>query len=181
MSDERLVQAAKMFRQVSPTGKCDLLLAFDVIAYFTDSVKKHWPGILNFYYKSLPHIRERLRYYAIDGRRRLKRIEDDSFELRPFWASADAGARGLYGLTLHGGDKPEDASDVKFDFYYNGAYPGYVRLVVPIHFAQRPGLVEDVLALVSEFDLFCGTAGYAVTMRPDFASERIGGAVYALS
>lgn len=181
MNQNEVSAAAELFRTISPTGKCDVVLAFEVLLYFDGGASKHWPGIRRFFELSRDLIRKDVNYYAIDGRSKFRRVEDETFTMLESWADGSTAERTLYGMTLHGGQHPDDASETGFDLYADGGDPGYVRLVMPAEFALSSSSLATSLSLAHGLDFLSGTAGFAVSMRANYSAQKVGGAVYALS
>jgi len=174
-------EAAALFNHTAATGVRDLMLAFDIVVYLDLPLARHWDGIRAFYARALELIRDDIRFYVVDGRRKFKKVTPEAFEMLPFWGSSDAAERTVYGLTLQAGTKPDEASDTLFDFYSNGAYAPYVRLVLPASVGDEPDVAERVFDLVAPLRMTSGSAGYAASKRHDFYAANEGGPIYALS
>ena len=171
------------FDQYGSKEQCRLKLCLDFTLYYEGGFKANAEGILHFYRESLEHIREHVNFYATDGRRKLRRVRQETFEMLPFWASDEAAPRPIYGLMLTSGKTAEDASDRSFQMYDDGGDPGYVRLLLPLEFINQG--VADYIALVkslaSRLKFHSGYAGYGVNIDQDYPESMQNGVVYTLS
>lgn len=163
----------------------EIKLCLDIVLYYPKTgIKANAEGIVHFYQKSLELIGQKVQYSYVDGRRgRIKKIKKGVLEMLPFWASEEAGERGIYGLVLESGHTPEDMSDCAFDFYDDRWHPGWVRLILPLeHLNQGTSVfIELAKSLAEKMHFLSGSAGFAVNMHADYWSQFEYMAVYPLS
>lgn len=157
-------------------GDKHLRLCLHVLLYYEGLFADTADDILNFYQTALPHIREHVRYYGVDGNFRLKKVKKSTFDMLPFWAQAVDEERLQYGLVLESGVSNKDRSDRAFHLYQRGIVsPGFVRLMLPIETVAdgADGFVELVHALVGDMPVIYGNAGFALSYYGGGYAERV--------
>ncbi len=166
-------------------GVYDIRLCFRCELYFSDFSREP-KGVAHFYETVLPLIRDSIRWYDVDGKRRPKKIKPEAFDMIPFWAGLNEEGRTTWGLTLESGATKDEVSDCAFNLFslYLGSLgAGELALYLPIEYLIRDGL--DVVALLKEatreLGFLHGTAGFGININPDYPSDDEEFAVYALS
>lgn len=184
MNHERWQTVRDEFERVGSTSEgTELRLCLHVLVYYEGSFDRHARDIVCFYQTALPHIRDHLTFYDIDGRCKPQRMRPQALEMLPFWAEELDDERLLYGLVLESGQTPAERGERSFSFYQRGTvFPGFVRLVVPIEVIEPTNdgpecLVKLATDLVGEMRFLCGFAGFAAS----YSGFQQHSGVYALS
>ncbi len=167
MNTDRWPAIREEFDRVGTTEDGVMLrLCLHVVVYYEGLFAEQAPQLLRLYEAALPHVREHLTFYDVDGRFRPKKIGPRAFELLPFWAGEVDEQRLRYGLMLESGSTRAEHGEHAFHLYQLGTVlPGFVRLVLPIDtVATDPqALVELAASLVGDLRFSCGSAGFCVS------------------
>lgn len=157
-----------------------LKLCVDLTIYWKGSVFDHVEGILDFYEQVLKVITKDVKYYTTETMEGARKIKADTLELVPFWFSKSKKKRGLYILSLEGGEQADILSDIGFYLCADeesDVKTGTMRLILPADYASQPQeFVEMVRSLVRKLDFESGHAGFAVNWFPtaDSADDALG-------
>jgi hypothetical protein len=166
-----------------PLGNWEVKLCLDIVLYYDGGFRENAEGILHFYNQSLEIIGDRVQYFLADGEGTFKRIKEDTLQMLPFWTTAEAVPRAIYGLDLEGGPTGRDVSDTAFQMYNSPGRPGWVRLVLPLEFiCSGVGQFVSLAASAAEKLRFIGGhGGYAVNAKRGYPSFLEGGRIAMIS
>ena len=166
-----------------PRGSSDLKLGLDIVLYYEGGFRANAEGLLHFYNRSIDVIGDKVTYFLTDGEGSFKKIRSDTLGMLPFWTTAEAVPRVIYGLDLEGGPTGRDVSDTAFQMYNAPGRPGWVRLVVPLEFisSRVEQFVSLAKATAEKLKFLSGTGGYAVNAKRGYPSSLQGGRIYAIS
>ncbi|MGH7496385.1 MAG: type VI immunity family protein [bacterium] len=173
----------EQFDQYGVEGQCKFKICLDLTLYFDGRFRENADGILHFYQQCLKLIEKDIKFFDVDGKNKFKKIKSDTLDLLPYWTTAEAEARDIYGLKLESGQTKEDVSDRAFHMYRGRLNPGYVRLIVPLEYASDSAQSFVLVAknAADRLRFISGHGGYSTNMTSDYESQQESGHVYALS
>jgi hypothetical protein len=173
MNESLFAEMRQMVDDNESQGVADLRLCLDVVLYYDGGFRENADGVLHFYNRSIEAIGDKVKYFLTDGEGSFKKIKSDTLDMLPFWTTADAVPRGVYGLDLEGGPTSRAVSDVAFQMFNSPGRPGWVRLVLPLEFISQG--VEPFVALAGsaaeKLRFLSGQAGYAVNVKRGYPSD----------
>jgi len=186
MDQEQIDPIKQHFEKVAikgSLGQCRLRPCLEIKVFYEGLFEDNTEGILHFYNTILPHIKDSITLYDINGRMKPKKIKKDVFDMLPFWVSELDKDRLNYGLILESGKWKTDLSDRAFYFYQVGTVmPGFLRLILPLETISdtSDAFLQLAIDACEKLRLIAGYAGYGVSMY-DYPNFEKDGPLYALS
>lgn len=166
-----------------PLGNWRVKLCLDIVLYYDGGFRENADGILHFYNHGIEVIGDKVEYFLTDGEGTFKKIKKDTLQMLPFWTTAEAAPRAIYGLDLEGGPSGKDISDTAFQMGNFPGSPGWVRLVLPLELISSG--VDRFIALAKaaadKLQFLSGSAGYAVNVKRGYLSSIEGGRIALIS
>jgi TseV toxin immunity protein TsiV len=166
-----------------PLGNWRVKLGLDIVLYYEGGFRENADGILHFYNQAIEVIGDKVEYFLTDGEGTFKKVKKDTLQMLPFWTTAEAAPRAIYGLDLEGGPTGKDVSDTAFQMYNTPGRPGWVRLVVPLEFVSSgvDAFVSLAKTAAEKLPFLSGSAGYAVNVKRGYPSSMEVGRIALIS
>lgn len=147
----------------------------DVVCYWAGSAFDRSAGIVDFYEKSLPLIKESLTFYRTETMAISKRLKKDTLNLIPFWFTKTKTRRDIYMLNLESGVSADDISDHAFALTAVEAEDestGFARLILPVEAFEDDfsPFYELAKSLFENMEFAFGSAGYSLNWN-DLSNE----------
>lgn len=124
------------------------------------------PGVLQFYRAFFERFSADIQFFYAQNTPRAQAIDNDTFDMLPFWFDHKPWRRSHFGLTLYSGHVEREARPPAFEIFGSTVprHSGYVRLVLPVEILASG--VEKILELFRQalgtFPWVSGYAGYSL-------------------
>jgi hypothetical protein len=166
-----------------PLGNWRVKLCLDIVLYYDGGFRENADGILHFYNQAIEVVGDKVQYFLTDGEGTFKKVKKDTLQMLPFWTTADAVPRAIYGLDLEGGPTGKDISDTAFQTGNFPGSPGWVRLMLPLEFISSgvDRFISLARSAAEKLQFLSGTGGYAVNVKRDYLSKLENGRIALIS